>query len=530
MDNHSKGTGFKKWDAWNKLACAILGLTGAVTLWLLGTVISLNMLPGHYLAIVIVLVVLFLFGIGKALFVTGFGGEDTKKKKNKKSQGSVVAVRMLGLILALALVLVDAAGISMISKLRGTLTDIGNADEEIAYEVVGVYVLADDRAEELVDIKSYDFGYSLSYDEESIKTAMERMEKTIDKKLDWSKFDSDVEAVEGLLAEDVEAILLNTAYISVLEGQEEYWDIASRLKLIHEFKMEDKDVTVLNTDTKPEDMTKEPFIVYVSGNDSDYTSKNQRSDVNILAVVNPVSKQVLLINTPRDYYVELVGSGKGDGQLDKLTHCGNFGVECSMLTLGELYNQDIHYYARINFKGFTKMIDAVGGVTVYSELEYYTPTGTLIKKGDNYMNGTTALEFVRERYAFEDGDNARGRHQMAVIKAIIKKAASGAIITRYGDILDAMGSSFSTNLTNDDMSNLVKMQLNDMATWNIQTFSVMGEGNGAKEYTYSIPNQKTFVWHQDETYVEHAQDLIDKVFDGETITAEDLVVSTGENE
>ena len=526
MDNHSKETGFKKWDAWNKIALAVLGLTGAVTLWLLGTVISLNMLPVQYLAIVIILVVLFLFGIGKALFVTGFGGENTKKKKNKKSQGSVVAVRMLGLILALALVLVDAVGISMISKLQGTLTDIGNDDEEVVYETVGVYVLADDRAEELVDVKSYDFGYSLSYDEESIKTTVERMEKTMGKEMDWTKFDSDVDAVEGLLAEDVEAVLLNTAYISVLEGQEEYLDIASKLKLIHEFEMEDTDITVLNTDTKPEDMTKEPFIVYVSGNDSDSTSKNQRSDVNILAVVNPVSKQVLLINTPRDYYVELVGSGKGDGKLDKLTHCGNFGVECSMMTLGELYNQDIHYYARINFKGFTRMIDAVGGVTVYSELQYYTPTGTLIKKGDNYMNGTTALEFVRERYAFEDGDNARGRHQMAVIKAIIKKAASGAIITRYGDILDAMGSSFSTNLTNDDMSNLVKMQLNDMATWNIQSFSVMGEGNGTKEYTFSMPNQKSFVWHQDETYVEHAQDLIDKVFDGETITEKDLVVPT----
>lgn len=524
MSNHSQektnsGSWLNNLSAWDKLAGIIFGLTSAVTLWLLGTVISLNMLPTLYLGVVIVLVVLFLFAIFKTLFAN--------KKKDKKGQESAGMIRLLGLVLALALVLVDAVGISMVSKLHGTLTNIGNDGEEVVYEIVGLYVRNDDSAQKLEDVAAYSTGYSYAYDRDTMETAMEKMTKSVENSLDFKQFESDLVAVDALLAGEVNAVLLNVGYISVMEGLEGYIDIDSRIRLVHEFQMVDEDANnvIINEDTKPKDITEEPFIVYVSGNDSNYSSKKQRSDVNILAVVNPVTKQVVLINTPRDYYVELVGSGKGDGKRDKLTHCGNFGVECSMLTLGELYDQDIHYYARINFKGFTNMVDAVGGVTVYSEKEFRTYTGALVKKGDNYMDGETALSFVRERYAFADGDNARGRHQMAVIKAIIKKAASGAIITRYGDILDAMGSSFSTNLTNEEMSNLVKMQLGDMASWNIQSFSVLGKGNGGKEYTFSIPNQKVYVAYVNDTYVDHAKSLIDKVFAGEEITEADLTIA-----
>lgn len=533
MNNREKGKTnlvdwFKGLSPWNKLACVIFGLTCIATVWLIGTVISLNMLPMHYVAVIILLVVLFLFGTFKALFVSGFAKKNGKnKKKNKKNQNRTVLIRLLGLVLALSIVLVDAVGINVLSQLQGTLTDISGDSGEVAYEIVGVYVLAEDSAEELKDVTAYDFGYSLAYDTDSMETAINMLEEAVDKSMSMDEFDSDIEAVDALLGGSVDAILLNAAYVSVLEGQDGYTDINTRIKLVHEFKMEDDDAVSLNLDTKPKDLTKEPFIVYISGNDTNYSLKNCRSDVNILAVVNPVTKQVLLINTPRDYYVELVGSGKGDGQMDKLTHCGIYGLECSMLTLGDLYDQDIHFYAQVNFSGFVKMIDALGGINVYSDATFYAAeSGTQIYKGENYLTGKEALGFVRERHNLADGDNARGRHQMAVIKAIIKKAASSAIITNYSKVLDSMGDCFGTNLTNDEMSSLVKMQLSDMASWNIQSFSVIGQGNGGSDYVYSISGQKAYVMYQNEAYVEHAQNLIDKVFAGETITEEDLVVPT----
>ena len=406
-----------------------------------------------------------------------------------------------------------------------TVSEEEQEEPEVVYEVVGVYVTAEDDAVELKDVARYDFGVSYAYDEESMITAVERVETSFDKEMDWEEYETVVAAVDALLAGETEAILMNVSYISVMEGIEGYEDIQSKIKLVHQFELEDENVPVLDLSTKPEDITKDPFIVYVSGNDTNYSLKNQRSDVNILAVVNPETKQVLLINTPRDYYIELVGSRKADGHMDKLTHCGIYGIECSMATLGELYDQDIHYYAQVSFVGFKRLIDAMGGIKVYSDASFYAAeSGTHIQKGDNYLNGEEALGFVRERHNLPDGDNARGRHQMAVIQAIIKKAASGAILTHYGDILDSMGGCFGTNLTSEEASSLVKMQLGDMATWNIKSFSVQGSGYGESNYCYSIPGQKVYVLPKNSTYINHAQNLIDKVFDGDILTDEDLVV------
>ena len=87
----------------------------------------------------------------------------------------------------------------------------------------------------------------------------------------------------------------------------------------------------LLTGAEANKITKEPFVIYLSGVDTrgELTEK-ARSDVNILAVVNPQTKQVALINTPRDYYVDLAGTNSKD----KLTHAGLYGVETSMATLG----------------------------------------------------------------------------------------------------------------------------------------------------------------------------------------------------
>ncbi len=135
----------------------------------------------------------------------------------------------------------------------------------------------------------------------------------------------------------------------------------------------------LITGAEANKITKEPFVVYLSGVDNrGELTENARSDVNILAVVNPETKQVALINTPRDYYVDLAGTESKD----KLTHAGLYGVETSMATLGNLYGVNVDHYIRINFAGFISIIDALGGVDVYSDQAftsvgspgYYDPT------------------------------------------------------------------------------------------------------------------------------------------------------------
>ena len=178
----------------------------------------------------------------------------------------------------------------------------------------------------------------------------------------------------------------------------------------------------LLTGAEANKITKEPFVIYLSGVDTrgELTEK-ARSDVNILAVVNPQTKQVALINTPRDYYVDLAGTNSKD----KLTHAGLYGVETSMATLGNLYGVSVDHYIRINFAGFINIVDALGGVDVYSDQAftsvgspgYYDPT--TFAEGWNHLDGKSALAFARERHAFASGDIQRGINQMKVIDAML---------------------------------------------------------------------------------------------------------------
>lgn len=529
MDNRLKEmwtkfmTWFKGLDNWTKLAGAIFGLTTVFTLWMLVTIVGLNMLPLKFLIPIILAVVFLVVGAFYALFLSNLPSKGGKKKKPSKK--NVLIGRFVGLVLALCIVLVDAIGIRMIGQLQGAIGDMTGVDDDVVYEIVGVYVRADDHASKLSDVAAYDLALSYAYDSESIETAVKMMNEAFNKEMSFEEYDDALVMVDALLAGTEDAILLNSAYVTILESMEGYEEISTNIKCIHEFKMEDKDAQNITISEKPEDITKEPFIVYISGNDTKSSMKKVRSDVNILAVVNPTTKQVVLINTPRDYYVEI--ASVKEGAYDKLTHCGIYGIECSMATLSDLYDHPIPYYAQVSFNGFVSLIDAMGGVEVYSDQSFFSShSETQIVKGYNYLNGEEALSFVRERKNLPDGDAARGRHQMAVIQAIIKKAASGAILTHYGDILDSMGGCFGTNLSDSEASALVKMQLNDMASWNIKSFSVLGDGYGEKNYCYSIPNQKVYVLPQNQAYIDHAKTLMDKVFDGETITDEDLVLPT----
>ena len=276
----------------------------------------------------------------------------------------------------------------------------------------------------------------------------------------------------------------------------------------------------LLTGAEANKITKEPFVVYLSGVDNrgDLTEK-ARSDVNILAVVNPTTKQAALINTPRDYYVDLAGTDSKD----KLTHAGLYGVETSMATLGNLYGVNVEHYLRINFAGFINIIDAIGGVDVYSDQAftsvgspgYYDPT--TFAEGWNHLDGKSALAFARERDAFDDGDMQRGRNQMLVIQGIVNKAASPAILKSYQDVLSAASDSIATNMPKEDIISLVKMQLQDMSGWNITTYGLSGENSA--DYCYSLGNDTRYaVVLPNERMVATAQDLIQQVLRGETPT------------
>ena len=273
----------------------------------------------------------------------------------------------------------------------------------------------------------------------------------------------------------------------------------------------------LLTGAEANKITKEPFVVYLSGVDNrgELTEK-ARSDVNILAVVNPTTKQAALINTPRDYYVDLAGTDSKD----KLTHAGLYGVETSMATLGNLYGVNVEHYLRINFAGFINIIDAIGGVDVYSDQAftsvgspgYYDPP--TFAEGWNHLDGKSALAFARERHAFKTGDIQRGINQMKVIDAMVNKLKSPALLMGFSKLMDAAADCFVTSLSQEQISALVRMQLGDLANWDIQSYTVTGSGAKSTK-CYSAKGQSLYVMKPDENSVNEAKALIAAVLGGE---------------
>ena len=278
----------------------------------------------------------------------------------------------------------------------------------------------------------------------------------------------------------------------------------------------------LLTGAEANKITKEPFVIYLSGVDTrGELTENARSDVNILAAVNPVTKRVALVNTPRDYYVDLAGTSSKD----KLTHAGLYGVETSMETLGNLYGVNVDQYIRINFAGFISIIDALGGVDVYSDQAftsvgspgYYDPT-TFVE-GWNHLDGKSALAFARERHAFASGDIQRGINQMKVIDAMLNKIKSPALLMGFSKIMDAASDCFVTSFSQDQISALVRMQLSDFAEWDIESYTVTGTSSSSTK-CYSAKGQKLYVMKPDDASVSKAKEMIASVLGGEGTVAD----------
>ncbi len=401
---------------------------------------------------------------------------------------------------------------SALSKIVGKMTET---------EITEVRVMNDNPATSMGDTKGYTFGYIADADTKNTQNILDEISKSFGT-IKSKEYSSMTALADALYDDEVDAILINQGYVDLLTEKDGYTDFRDQTRVLYTYTTtHEVDPIVPNTS-----ITKEPFVVYCSGIDArvDDISAKSRSDVNILAVVNPTTKQILLVNTPRDYYLPLARNG----EMDKLTHAGLYGIDESMKVLGNLYGVQADYYVRVNFAGLVKIVDALGGVDIESDANFTcvpmeTPDGNgdytyqkySFTKGINHVNGSQALAFARERKAFADGDNRRGQHQMTVIKAIVNKACSSAVLTKYQELLKAASDAFITNMPYADISSLVQMQLGDMADWNITTYAVSGEGS--TEYCYAL-GDKAWVMIKDSSKVNTAKNMIQQVINGEVPT------------
>lgn len=310
-----------------------------------------------------------------------------------------------------------------------------------------------------------------------------------------------------LIQKNIDVILVSSTQYNMIS--EEIKDFKTDTKIIYTEKHELQTSTKTDNTASKYSIKSGKFNVYISGIDTSGNISNvSRSDANILATVNTETHEVLLTSIPRDYYVTL----HSYGAKDKLTHSGIYGINETIKTAEDILDTDINYYVRVNFTTVIKLVDKLGGIDVYSEYDFTSNAAKAFhyNKGYNHLNGEEALAFSRERYAFNSGDNQRVKNQQAVIEAVIKKVLnSTTLLTKYTDILEALKGSFQTNIAQDDISALVKDQINNMSSWSVKTNSLTG--TGASSSTYSMGSTKLYVMVPSSTSVNDAKDKIDKM-------------------
>ena len=424
-----------------------------------------------------------------------------------------------GTVLAVIMIAILAFGGFYINKTRSAISNISGETTEVTQ--MAVYVKSDDAADSVEATAGYTYGILSSLDRENTDGAVAHLNSQFGTEVQTKEYAGLTELADGILNGEVNAMLLNSGYLSVYEDMDGYTDFSTKIKEVGTVDVEST-IQSAEESTPIEPITTanggKVYTIYLSGIDTrgEMTAKS-RSDVNIIATVNTDTHEILLVSTPRDYFVPLSISG---GAPDKLTHAGIYGIDVCMDTLGMLYDIDINYYFRINFGGFVKVIDALGGITVNSDYDFDSKNilGYHFNKGENYVNGEQALIFARERYAFQEGDRQRGKNQMEVIRGVVKKALSPEILTSYSSILSSLDGCFGTNITYEEIAQILQQQLTNGGDWTIVSYSV--NGTGATEKPYSM-SQKAYFMVPDYNTVDKAKSLMEKVRNGEVVTQEE---------
>lgn len=431
---------------------------------------KLNMIPGKFLIPVYILI----FVIYTGLLLTVF----LPKVKSKIKVFSMIILVLFGVIFGFA----D-------KYIFTTLNFMDILDRDVLQkERYDVYVLENSSYNKLEDLKGKKVGLYQSLNSEKAGSELKN-------KIDFEIIEyTDVEKMfESLNNDEINAIIISSSVKNLLDT--ELNDINVKIKSIYNFKIsiEKNDIV------KVVNVTNTPFNVYIAGGDGygsiDYTFN---TDVNMVATINPTTRKILLTSIPRDYYVNLVG--QGPNAYDKLTHAGYYGIEESVKTVENLLDTDINYYVKINFSTIEGIVDAIGGIDVYSDFDFYEKAfGKYhFTVGYNHLDGKQALAFARERKSFAAGDVQRVKNQQKVVEAIINKVTSStALISSYDRILDTVSENLDTNMPSKDISRLVKMQLNDMRGWTIKSQNAVGTSQMGPTYTFPTLNLYTMLPDED---------------------------------
>lgn len=437
----------------------------AATMYLLFNIIKLNVLPSKLLFLItIVFVLLDLIFILLLCFAT-----------------KGVVSKIICIIFALAISLGSCLGGYYMSKTGGLLSSMTNVSKH-SKNTISVVVKESSDMKKKTDLAGHSVGTLANINTTGSKKILKELTNS-GISMEQKEFGSMTEMLESFYNGEVDSIVISESSRSQITDIDAYKDFDNNTRVIYQtsYKVENTDKA-----NAVSNITTTPFNVLISGSDTrGGFDENGRSDVIMVATVNPKTNTVLLTSVPRDFYVTTAcdaGDGCQQGALDKITHTGIHGTNTTKRTVEKLLGIEINYTFKVGFDTVTDLVDAVGGVDVTVE-PGYAVNGFLdlpsmsVHEGVNHLNGRQALAYARERYAYTEGDRQRTKNQQQVLMGIVDKITSPAIVTNYASIMDSMSDTFSTTMSNDEISSLIKYQLNKNPKWKMEQYMVNGTGD-----------------------------------------------------
>lgn len=449
-----------------------------VSVLILVLVYFINVLPIDYFIVLLVLVLLIDLVVIKLLLCKG------------------IIRNVIGVLLSIILIIFMVFGITYELNTIDFLKQLGfNTYKE---ENFNILVLNDSEYNSLKDLNSKIIGHL----DNNYHVGLDKTIKKIEKEINFdSKILVDInELVDNLINGEVDAIILEDAQISMLK--EDNNNLFDKFKILEIFNIE----TEIKNEKENIDVINDSYNILITGVDTyGNITKVSRSDVNMVISINPKDNKILLTSIPRDYYVYL----SNFSSYDKLTHAGIYGIETSIMAIEDLLDINIDYYIKVNFTTLIDIVDLLDGIQVTSKYEFTSIDGYHYNKGINYLNGEEALSFARERKAFSEGDRIRIENQQLVLKSIINKLLSSKIITNYNNLLNSLNNKFLTNMKDEELTKLIKWQIDGMYNWDILNISL--NGTDSYQYTYSYQKQLLYVMLPDEESVNTAKEKINSV-------------------
>lgn len=387
-----------------------------------------------------------------------------------------VVSKIICIVLTLFICAASCFGGYYISKTQNVLSSITNVAKH-AKNTVSVVVKESSSIKNKSQLNGVSVG-SLRLNEQGSKKALKELssEGIV---VNQTEYDSMTALLEAFYNGEVDSIIINESSRSQILDMEAYSNFDSNTRVVYQtsYKVKNNDSA-----TSVSDITSKPFNVLISGSDTrGGFDENGRSDVIMIATVNPKTHTILLTSVPRDFYVTTAcdaGDGCMQGALDKITHTGIHGTNTTKRTVEQLLGIEINYTFKVGFDTVTELVDVLGGVDVYVEPGYATTTSQFsVHEGVNHLNAQQALAFARERYSYTEGDRQRTKNQQQVLMGIVKEATKPSVITNYAAIMDTMANTFSTTMSNEEITDLIKYQLNNNPTWKMEQYMVDGTGD-----------------------------------------------------